>query len=117
MSNLPAMATSLSWDKVLAQIFHQPGSLAIKKVQRDCRASDLRLDIDTSLLARSGDGRRASVNGSMLPPVFGKAITSRIESVSDKRAQIRSHPRRSRHVGAAALNASSRKPNRSCASS
>ena len=34
----------------------------------------------------------ASVSGSTPPPVFGKAITSRIESVPDSRAQIRSHP-------------------------
>ena len=37
-------------------------------------------------------GAGASVSGSTPPPDFGKAITSRIESVPDSSAQIRSQP-------------------------
>ena len=37
-------------------------------------------------------GAGASVSGSTPPPDFGKAITSRIESLPDSSAQIRSQP-------------------------
>ena len=38
-------------------------------------------------------GAGASVSGSTPPPDFGNAITSRIESVPESRAQIRSQPK------------------------
>ena len=38
-------------------------------------------------------GAGASVSGSTPPPDLGKAITSRIESVPDSRAQMRSQPK------------------------
>ena len=63
-------------------------------------------------------GAGAAVSGSKPPPDFGKAMTSRIESVPASSAAIRSQPNAMPPCGGAPnLKASSRKPNFSCASS
>src|SRR4029450_12031971 len=49
--------------------------------------------IPASLRCSAAIGAGASVSGSPPPPDFGKAITSRIESLPDKSAHIRSQPK------------------------
>ena len=57
-------------------------------------------------------GAGALVSGSKPPPVFGKAMTSRIESVPASRATMRSQPNAMPPCGGAPYwNAPSRKPN------
>ena len=46
-----------------------------------------------AFLAKNPTGAGAPVSGSAPEAAFGKAITSRIESVPDSRAQIRSQPK------------------------
>ncbi len=60
----------------------------------------------------------APVSGSYPLPVFGNAMTSRIESVPDSSAQMRSQPNAIPPCGGAPyFSPSSRKPNFSCACS
>jgi hypothetical protein len=46
-----------------------------------------------SLRCAGGDRAGAAVSGSKPPPLFGKAMTSLIDSVRESSAQIRSHPK------------------------